>query len=53
MKRIFFLLVIFSIYLFASDLPDALREAAVGWTQAVVKQDKAALEGTKLCHLAT
>lgn len=44
MKRSIFLSVVLAISLFASDPPDAIREAAVGWTQAVVKQDKAALE---------
>jgi hypothetical protein len=44
MKRIGLLSLIFAISHFASDLPDALRQAALGWTEAVVKQDKAALE---------
>jgi hypothetical protein len=29
---------------FAADAPDLVREAANGWTQAAVKQDKAALD---------
>jgi ketosteroid isomerase-like protein len=36
--------LIFTICGFAADTPDAVREAAAGWTQAAVKQDVTGLQ---------
>jgi ketosteroid isomerase-like protein len=37
-------LVVMTLYGFAADTPEAVREAAAGWTQAAVKQDAAGLQ---------
>lgn len=44
MTRPVALLLICSAWLTAADPSDAVREAALGWTQAAVKQDEAALQ---------
>lgn len=44
MNRTAAILVLLAAPLSAADPTDAVREAALGWTQAAVKQDRAALE---------
>ena len=39
-----FIFSIFATSLFAADPAEAVRQVAVGWTQAAVKQDEAALQ---------
>jgi ketosteroid isomerase-like protein len=44
MTRSFLLASLFAASLFATEPLDGVRETASGWRQAVIKQDKAALE---------
>jgi ketosteroid isomerase-like protein len=44
MNRAFLLLLAFCSFAFAADQVEAVREAAVGWRQGAVKQDKTALQ---------